>query len=154
MSEISSLNPKLALSSDHRQNKPSIVPLPTILPRIITHNTATGDGSLLQSLDDQWQNLPLRCLPDEITQEKEVDPFWSKLLKFENLCGEKELKSSKVKKGSYHVQETSDTNVSNITGIESASTDSHIPGQATGSKIKDGRKKENESDIIDDFSDL
>ncbi|CAG4966052.1 unnamed protein product [Parnassius apollo] len=91
MSEISSLNPKLALSSDHRENKLSIVPLATILPRIITHNTATGDGSLLQSLDDQWQNLPLRCLPDDITQEKEVDLFWSKLLTFENLCGEKEF---------------------------------------------------------------
>ncbi|CAG4965068.1 unnamed protein product [Parnassius apollo] len=50
--------------------------------------------------------------------------------------------------------ETSNINVSNFTGIESASASSHIPGQATDSKIGDGRKKENESDIIDDFSDL
>ncbi|CAG5050444.1 unnamed protein product [Parnassius apollo] len=65
------------------------------------------------------------------------------------------LRATKNKQYAYSCcMETSDTNVSNFTGIESASISNHIPGQATGSKIGDGRKKEDESDIIDDFSDL
>lgn len=49
--------------------------------------------------------------------------------------------------------QNSDNISSNITDIASASTSTFIRGQATGDKIGDEQKKENESDL-GDFSDL
>ncbi|RXG59361.1 hypothetical protein Avbf_12032 [Armadillidium vulgare] len=71
------LHPKKALSLKERENTPSLLVLSDLCPRATTL-------CKLQDIDDEWRRLPMDQLPEDITQEEEVDVFWHKLSSFKS----------------------------------------------------------------------
>lgn len=61
LSKLTILNANNTLSSTFREHNPSLMPLISVVPRII------NDDDILQKIDDQWKTLPLTTPPDNIT---------------------------------------------------------------------------------------
>ncbi|KAK4329212.1 hypothetical protein Pmani_000440 [Petrolisthes manimaculis] len=57
ISKLNTLAPSNAISGEFRKIVPSLVPLATELPLLVSPE----DTALLQRLDDQWRMLPLQC---------------------------------------------------------------------------------------------
>lgn len=67
------LNPSVALSISKRDIYPSIYNLVQHLPRMLN----IEDNIIIQKIDDQWRNLPLYKLSENIINEIEPDRFWT-----------------------------------------------------------------------------
>lgn len=87
LSKIGILNPKRALSNTTREAYPSIIPLISVLPRVMPEKQVEK----LQVLDDEWRRLPLVNIPVEISSEDQPDTFWGKLKKWKSPTGESEF---------------------------------------------------------------
>lgn len=70
LSKLYYLKPSNAISSDFREKVPSLLPLMNLLPRI-----TNMDEKLIQSIDDEWRNLPLYISSFEF-ETKSPDSFW------------------------------------------------------------------------------
>lgn len=78
LSKLTSLNAKNALSIEYHDLHPTLVPLISLMTRIVPENNV----ELIQKIDDQWRSLPLKMMhmPDSITNiqysNESPDIFW------------------------------------------------------------------------------
>jgi len=78
LSKLPSLSAKNALSINYHDSHPSLVPLISIMSRIVPEDNL----QLIQKIDDQWRSLPLKMIhmPESITNLQYVnespDIFW------------------------------------------------------------------------------
>lgn len=79
ISKLNCLTPSNALSGEFRKVVPSLVPLATNLPLLVSPE----DISLLQRLDDQWRMLPLQCNRSLLGDRNASDKFWARVLQDE-----------------------------------------------------------------------
>lgn len=77
LSMITVLRPESALSAEDRDVTPSVIPLTVKLPGV-----SSSDATQLQSLDDEWRQMPFIQFPEEIMKCAEVDVFWAKVSLF------------------------------------------------------------------------
>ncbi|XP_050065744.1 uncharacterized protein LOC114131969 [Aphis gossypii] len=81
LSKLSSLSAKNALSINYHDSHPSLVPLISIMSRIVPEDNL----QLIQKIDDQWRSLPLKMIhmPESITNlqyaNESPDIFWSSI---------------------------------------------------------------------------
>ncbi|XP_011858459.1 PREDICTED: uncharacterized protein LOC105556015 [Vollenhovia emeryi] len=66
-----------AMSQNYRTHRPSLLPIMTLMPRIVHENS-------YQKIDDEWRQLPFFTLPGDINSDDNADIFWSKILKIKN----------------------------------------------------------------------
>ncbi|XP_050057664.1 uncharacterized protein LOC126550351 [Aphis gossypii] len=81
LSKLPSLSAKNALSINYHNSHPSLVPLISIMSRIVPEDNL----QLIQKIDDQWRSLPLKMIhmPESITNlqyaNESPDIFWSSI---------------------------------------------------------------------------
>ncbi|XP_012536395.2 uncharacterized protein LOC105836713 isoform X1 [Monomorium pharaonis] len=73
MSMLKIFTPKVAISNNARDQYPTLLPL-------LNHFSRFTEKDKFQEIDDEWRNLPLLQLSDNIL-EVEIDVFWVHILK-------------------------------------------------------------------------
>ncbi|XP_011858405.1 PREDICTED: uncharacterized protein LOC105555964 [Vollenhovia emeryi] len=74
---LESFTPIKAMSQNYRTHRPSLLPIMTLMPRVVHENS-------YQKIDDEWRQLPFFTLPGDINSDDNADIFWSKILKIKN----------------------------------------------------------------------
>lgn len=74
LSKLNILKPQNALSLEFRDKEPSLVPLMSLMPRLVSIN----DSQAIQNINEQWRRLPIAIaqFPDRLENEKQPDIFW------------------------------------------------------------------------------